>query len=56
MAWDPAWAMNESIKNHSLRQTFCSAMINNSVDIHTIKELMDHSSVKVTEIYSHHSP
>jgi len=46
----------ESIKTHSLRHTFASLLIDNSVDIHTIKELMGHSSVKVTEIYSHHSP
>ncbi len=46
----------ESIKTHSLRHTFASALAEKSVDIHTIKQLLGHSSVKVTEIYSHLSP
>lgn len=46
----------ESIKTHSLRHTFASALAERSVDIHTIKQLLGHSSVKVTEIYSHLSP
>jgi integrase len=43
----------ESITFHSIRHTFCSLMIQNSVDIYTVKELMGHSSLKVTERYSH---
>jgi integrase len=46
----------ESIRTHSLRHTFASILSENSIDIHTIKELMGHSSIKVTEIYSHLSP
>ena len=48
--------LSESIRTHSLRHTFASILVDSSIDIHTIKELMGHSSVKVTEIYSHLSP
>lgn len=48
--------LRKSIKTHSLRHTFATALAEASVDILTIKQLMGHSSVKVTEIYSRPSP
>ena len=46
----------ESITTHSLRHTFASHLVMNGVNIYTVKELMGHSSLKVTEVYSHLSP
>jgi site-specific recombinase XerD len=42
-----------SIHFHSLRHSFASALVKSGVSIYTVKELMGHSSVSVTEIYSH---
>ncbi|MCP4581090.1 MAG: tyrosine-type recombinase/integrase [candidate division Zixibacteria bacterium] len=43
----------DSITFHSLRHTFCSILVMQGVDMFTIKELMGHSSLKVTERYLH---
>lgn len=43
----------ESITFHSLRHTHASLLIMAGVDIYTVKELLGHSSLKVTERYSH---
>lgn len=41
---------------HSLRHTFASWLVQNSVPIYEVQQLMGHSSVRVTEIYSHLAP
>ena len=43
----------ESITAHSLRHTYASLLVMAGVDMYTVKELMGHSSLKVTERYSH---
>jgi hypothetical protein len=40
-------------KPHDCRHSFISNLIASGVDIHTVKELAGHSSIKMTEIYIH---
>lgn len=41
---------------HWLRHTFCTSLVQSGVSLHQVKELAGHSSVTVTEQYSHHAP
>jgi integrase len=41
---------------HSLRHTFCTALVQAGVSLHEVKRLAGHSSITVTEQYAHHAP
>jgi integrase len=41
---------------HTLRHTFASWLVEQSVDLYTVKELMGHGTLAMTERYSHLSP
>jgi site-specific recombinase XerD len=41
---------------HTLRHTFTSCLVMQGVDIRTVQKLLGHSTVNVTERYSHLSP
>jgi len=41
---------------HTLRHTFASRLVEGSTDLYSVSKLMGHSSIKMTERYSHLSP
>jgi len=48
-----AAGMDKAIHFHSLRHSFASNLAQKGVSLYTIKELLGHSSISTTEIYSH---
>lgn len=45
--------LNSKLNFHSLRHTFASWLVQKGVSIYEISKLLGHSSISVTEIYSH---
>jgi integrase len=41
---------------HAIRHTFASRLVRNGIDLYTVKELLGHSSITVTERYAHLNP
>ncbi|MHB1687820.1 MAG: tyrosine-type recombinase/integrase [Ignavibacteriaceae bacterium] len=48
-----AAGVDKAIHFHSLRHSFASNLVQQGVSLYTIKELLGHSSITTTEIYSH---
>lgn len=45
--------LNENIHFHSLRHSFCSALVQRGVSLYAVKELAGHENIKTTQVYSH---
>jgi site-specific recombinase XerD len=41
---------------HTLRHTFASRLVEGSTDLYAVSKLMGHSTIRMTERYSHLSP
>ncbi len=48
-----ALGLNDRLHFHSLRHTFATWLVHDGVNIYEVQKLLGHSSVKVTEVYSH---
>ncbi len=44
-----------NLRFHDLRHTFASRLVERSIDIETVKELLGHHSIMVTQRYTHSS-
>lgn len=47
---------DEQFVLHCLRHTTCTRLLNNGIDLITIKEWMGHADIKTTMIYMHLDP
>jgi site-specific recombinase XerD len=47
---------NHRLHLHSLRHTFASWLVQDGVSLYEVQKLLGHSSIAVTEIYSHLQP
>ncbi len=45
--------MSEKLHFHSLRHTFATWLVQEGVSIYEVQQLLGHSSISVTQVYSH---
>jgi integrase len=53
---DAGYADSEGMVLHALRHTYASRLVQAGVELYTVKELLGHSTFKMTERYAHLNP
>ena len=50
--WVEDAGINKNVTFHTARHTFATLLLNNGVDVFTVKEYLGHQDVKITQIYT----
>ena len=45
--------LHKKVSAHTLRHTLATTMLNHDVDLRVIQEILGHSDIKTTQIYTH---